>query len=149
MSQFPTIDFGKETYVLTFAMNASASISSRPFTLTISTLAARAPLLPHTLSWDTRPPQKQLLATLPFTFTPGAKTNELKTPEFACPAWTLFTFEIACGDTDAEEGKKNGCYDGCYVRFVQDNKSRELGLFLSQYAASPSHGGGDENDADV
>ncbi|KAJ7100385.1 hypothetical protein C8R44DRAFT_988458 [Mycena epipterygia] len=132
-----------ETCVLTLATNASVSVSPLPFTLAIWALAAPAPLSPHTLSWDTRPPRKQLLATLPFTFTPGASTNELRAPEFACPARMLFTFEATYADT--EEGKE----DGCYVKFVQDNKSRELGLFLTQYATSPSDGENDENDADL
>ncbi|KAJ7100371.1 hypothetical protein C8R44DRAFT_809765 [Mycena epipterygia] len=143
--QFRTIDFGMETCVLTLATNASASVSPRPFTLAVWTLTTPAPLSPHTLSWDTRPSRRELLATLPFTFTPGASTNELRTPEFACPARTLLTFEVAC----AEGGKE----DACYMKFVQDNKSRELGLFLTQYAASPSEGDGegenDENDADA
>ncbi|KAJ7100386.1 hypothetical protein C8R44DRAFT_888221 [Mycena epipterygia] len=135
--KFRTIDFGMETCILTLAKNTSAFLFPRPFTLAVWTLAARALLFPHTLALDTCPPRGELLAALP------------QTPEFACPARTLFPFEVACAYVDAKERKE----DGCYLKFVQDDKSRELGArfpfrfrSMASYAASPSDGG---NDADA
>ncbi|KAJ7100369.1 hypothetical protein C8R44DRAFT_946760 [Mycena epipterygia] len=90
----------------------------------------RIPLLGHP------PSRRELLASLPVSANTNGR-SELKIPEFACSTRTLFTFEVAC----AAEGKE----DGCYLKFVQDNKSRELGLFLTQYAVLSSDGENDEN----
>ncbi|KAJ7662328.1 hypothetical protein B0H17DRAFT_953229 [Mycena rosella] len=117
--QFRAVDFGMENCVLVLATHdmesANFSAATTPFPFEIWGVDSTDSVDPRKLSWKSRPRRTHLAASM--TFPPGR--NRLETPPFSCPSRALFTFEITCSAP------------GCYLKFLQTNKSTNLGDCLS------------------
>jgi hypothetical protein len=96
LTEFRIIDWGMENCSLVLSiphqnMTDTQVVIYGEASVEVSKLSIKKPLNRHTLSWNSRSPLGEHIATVPLSY-----GSHYSLPQFNCPSGSHFTFEISC-----------------------------------------------------